>query len=80
MFLIICSDDIETNPGSKNNIKMSFCRWNLNGIAVHNISKVSLLQAMATTHDHNIISWLKTVLASSFNSLDDQLILKDVIY
>ena len=62
MFLIISSDDIETNPGSKNNIKMSFCCWNLNGIAAHNISKVSLLQAMATTHDYDIMSWLETVL------------------
>ena len=47
MLLIICSGDIETNPGPKNNNKISFCHWNFNGIAACNFS---VLQAMATTH------------------------------
>ena len=46
--LIICSGDIETNPGPKKNTKVSFCHWNLNGVAANNFSKLSLLQAMAT--------------------------------
>ena len=47
MLLIICSGDIETNPGPKKNNKISFCHWNFNGIAACNFS---VLQAMATTH------------------------------
>ena len=43
MLLIICSGDIETNPGPKKNTKISFCHWSLNEIAAHNFSKVSLL-------------------------------------
>ena len=42
MVLIICSSDIETNPCPKKNTKISFYHWNLNGIAAHNFSKVSL--------------------------------------
>ena len=49
MLLIICSGDIETNPGPKKNTKISFCHWNLNGIVAHNFSKVSLPQDMAIT-------------------------------
>ena len=63
MLLVICSGDIETNPGplpppQKKKIKntMSFCHWSLNGIAAHNFSKVSLRQAMASTHEDDIIS------------------------
>ena len=37
MLLINCSGDIETNPGPKKNTKISFCHWNLGGIAVHNL-------------------------------------------
>ena len=62
MVLIICSGDIETNPGPKKNTKISFCHWNLNRIAAQNISKVSLLQ--------------ETFLDSSFNSLDDPINIK----
>ena len=54
MLLILCSGDIKTSPGPKKNTKGSFCHWNLNRIAAHNLSKVSLLQAMATTHDYGI--------------------------
>ena len=67
MLLIICSGDIETNPSPKKNTKISFYHWNLNKIAAHDFSKVSLLLAMATTHEYDII------LDSSFNSLDDQI-------
>ena len=48
MLLILCGGNIQTNPGPKKNTKISFCHWNLNGIAAHNFSKVSLLQTMAT--------------------------------
>ena len=73
MLLIICSGDIETNPGPKKNTKISFCHWNLSGIAAHNFSKVSLLQAIATTHEYNIICLPEIFLDSSFDSLDDQI-------
>ena len=73
MLLITYSGDIETNPGPKKNTKISFCHWNLNGIAAHNFSKVSLLQAMATTHEFNIICLSETFFDSLFNLLDDEI-------
>ena len=73
MLLIICSSDIEANPGPKKNTKISFCHWHLNGVAAYNFSKVSLLQAMATTHEYDIICLSETFLDSSFNSLDDRI-------
>ena len=71
MRLILCSANTETNPGPKRNSKIFFCHWNVNGIAVHNFSKVSLLQVMATTHNYDFICLSETFLDSSSNSLDD---------
>ena len=73
MFLIICSSDIETNPGPKKNTKISICYWYLNGTAVHNFSKVSLLQAIATKHEYDIKCLLETFLDSLFNAHDNQI-------
>ena len=73
MLLNICNGDIETDTGPKKNTKISFCHWNLNRIAGHNFSKVSLLQAMATKHECDIIFLSKAFLDSSFNSLDDRI-------
>ena len=47
------------------------CHWNLNGIAAHNFFKATLLEAMVTTHEYDIICLSETFLDSSFNSLDD---------
>ena len=71
MLLIICSSDIETNPCPKKNTKISFNHWNLNGIAAHNFSKVSLLWAMATMHEFDIICLSEMFFDSLFNLLDD---------
>ena len=71
--LIICSGDIETNAGPKKNTKVSFFHWNLNGVAANNFSKLSLLQAMAITHDQGIICLSQTFSDSWFNSLDNRI-------
>ena len=43
--LVICCGDVESNPGPKKQHQISFCHWNLNGLAAQNFSKFSLLQA-----------------------------------
>ena len=43
--LLICCGDVESNPGPKKQHQISFCHWNLNGLAAQNFSKFSLLQA-----------------------------------
>ena len=57
MLLNISSSDTETNPGPKKNTEISFLSLEfINRFAVHNFSKVSLLEAMAKTCEYNIMS------------------------
>ena len=47
--LLVCCDDVESNPGPKKQYQISFCHWNLNRLAAQNLSKVSLLQAISVS-------------------------------
>ena len=52
IILIICSDT-ELNPGPKKDKScdnFSLCHWNLNSIAAHDFSKLSLLETYNTYH------------------------------
>ena len=51
--LMLCGD-IESNPGPKPNSGQSFsiCHWNLNNIAAHIFSKISLLRAYNAIHNY----------------------------
>ena len=47
LLLLICAGDIELNPGPRKNntsYNFSFCHWNYNSIAAHNVSKLPLLE------------------------------------
>ena len=59
--LIVCSGDIEVNPGTKIESKLLFCHWNLS-LATCNFIKNSLLQALAVTHDYDVIFLSETFL------------------
>ena len=61
--LILCGD-IESNPGPRPNSGQSFsiCHWNLNSIAAHNFSKISLLRAYNAIHNYDIIYLSETYL------------------
>ena len=48
--LLVCSSGIEINLGLKTKNKILFCQWNLNGLAVRNFIKVSLLKALSVTY------------------------------
>ena len=54
-FLLVCSSDIEINLGPKTKNQILFCHWNLNGLAAHNFTKVSLLKALSVTYDYYIL-------------------------
>ena len=51
---------------------MTFCYWNLNSIAGHELIKVSLLQGYITEHNFDIICLSETFLNSSLDSDDDR--------
>ena len=78
--LLVCSGDIEINPGPKTKNQISFCRWNINGLAARNLTKVSLLQALSVTHDYDIICLSEIFLYSSISNDDEELILKVTIF
>ena len=70
--LLYCCGDIEINPGPKRS-SLTFCHWNLNGVAAHEFIKVSLLQGYMTERNFDIICLSETFLNSSLDSEDDRL-------
>ena len=70
--LLICCGDIESNPGPKKQHQISFCHWNLNGLAAHNFSKVSLLQAISLSKNYDLICLSETFLDPSIDSSDER--------
>ena len=74
--LLVCCGDIEINSGPKTKNQISFCHWNLNGLAAHNFTKVSLLQALSVTHDYDIICLSETFLDSPISNEDERINIK----
>ena len=66
--VIVCIVDIEINPGPKMKSQLSFCDKNLNGFSAHNLVKVSVLQALAVTHEYDIINLSETFLDLSISN------------
>ena len=75
--LLICCGDIESNPGPKKQHQISFCHWNLNGLAAHNLSKVSLLQAISVSRKYATISLYETFLDPSIDSADERITIEE---
>ena len=71
--LLICRGDVESNPGPKKQRQTSFCHWNLNGLAAHNFSKVSLLQAISVSKNYDLICLSETFLYPSIDSSDERI-------
>ena len=63
--------DMEINPGPKQ-WSLTFCHWNLNGVAVHEFIKISLLQGYITERNFDICL-SETLLNYSLDSEDDRL-------
>ena len=66
-----CLSASSLGPKTKNQI--SFCHWNLNSLAAHNFTKISLLQALSVTHDYYIICLSKTFLDLSISNDDKRI-------
>ena len=75
--LLICCGDIESNPGPKKQHQISFCHWNLNGLAAHNLRKVSLLQAISVSRKYATISLYETFLDPSIDSADERITIEE---
>ena len=71
---MLCGN-IESNPDPRPNSGQSFsiCHWNLNSIAAHNFSKISLLKAYNAIHTYDIICLSETYLNHGTLSDNDNL-------
>ena len=74
--LLNCCGDIEIIPGPKQS-SLTFCHWNLNGIAAHDFIKISLLHGYITDCNFDIICLSETFLNSSLDRDDDRLKIED---
>ena len=74
--ILVCSGDTEINPCPKTKNQISFCHCNLNGLAAHSFTKVSLLQALSVTHDYDVICLSETFLDSSISNEDQRINIK----
>ena len=45
------SGDIESNPGPRKSSTLKVCHWNLNGLAAHEFTKLSLLEGYVSVND-----------------------------
>ena len=72
--LMLCRD-IELNPSPRPNSGQSLpiCPWNLNSIAAHNFSKISLLKVYNAIHAYDIICLSETYLNHDTLSDNDNL-------
>ena len=66
--LLVCSGDIEINPGPKTKSQIWFYHWKLNSLAKHNFTEVSLLRTLSVTHDYDIICLSETVVDWSISN------------
>ena len=64
-FLLLKSGDIKSNPRPCKSSALKFCRWNLNGLAAQEFTKLSLLEGYINVNDIDIIC-----LSETYNLLD----------
>ena len=60
--LLLLSGDIEINPGPKRSSNITFCHWNLNGLATHDFIKVPLVEAFVTSNNFDLVCLSETFL------------------
>ena len=72
-FLLLKSGDIKSNPRPCKSSALKFCRWNLNGLAAQEFTKLSLLEGYINVNDIDIICLSETFLDSSIPIDDNRL-------
>ena len=72
-FLLLKPRDIESYPGPRKSSAPKFCHWSLNGLAVHEFTKFSLLEGYINANDIDIICLSEIFLDSSIPIDDNRL-------
>ena len=71
--IFLKSGGIESNPGPRKNSALKFWHWNLNGLAAHEFSKLSLLEGYINVNDIDITCLSETFFDSSIPTDDNRL-------
>ena len=71
--LLICCGNVKSNPVLKKRHQISFYHWNLNGLAAHSFSKVSLIQAISVSKTWDVIWLSETFFDLSIDSSDERM-------
>ena len=53
--ILLLSPETEVNPGLKRSSNIKFSNWKLNGLAAHDLIKVTLMEAFITTSNFDIV-------------------------
>ena len=54
-FLLLKLGDIKSIPGTSKSSTLKFCHWNLNGLAAHKFTKLSLVEGYINDNDIDIL-------------------------
>ena len=74
---LLKSGDIESNPRPRKSSALRCCHWNLNSLAVHEFTKLSLLESYINVNNIDITSLSVTFLDSSIPADDNRLSIPD---
>ena len=74
--LLLQSSDIEVDPGPVKSSRLNFCYCNLDGIAAHDLVKVTLIEAFIRANNIDIICLSETFLDSTIPLNDERLYIK----
>ena len=72
-FLLLKVGDFESNPGPRKSSALKFCHWDLNCLAAHEFTELSLLEGYINVNDIDIICLSETLLDSSIPIDDNRL-------
>ena len=71
IWLFICGD-IKINPGHKTE-HLRFCQWNLNSLAAHDFTRISLIHSYMVQHDLHIAAFAESALSKNIPDSDIQI-------
>ena len=73
--LLLCNEDVESNPGPKKSIvfSISCCHWNVNGLLAHHYAKATSVEAYNSVFKHDFICTSETYLDLTISSDNNNL-------
>ena len=61
IILLLKSENVTSNTRPRKNSALKFCHWNLNGLAAHKVTKLSLIKGYVNINDIGTIFLSETI-------------------